>query len=236
MKAGVIQSNYIPWRGYFDFIDDVDLFIYLDDTQYTKRDWRNRNRIKTSSGLVWLTVPVIFSRHGDKLNIEDVPIDYSQRWINKHIESIKHAYSKAPFFSHYSDEFFNLLNQKFKYLSELNININNWIMKQLNIDTTIRMSSEYNACGAKTERLIDLLKKVGATTYLSGSAAKAYLDVEKFKEAGIGLEYKTYNYPEYPQQYGKFEPQVTILDLLFNCGEDSRNYLKSLNPNEKVNL
>lgn len=233
MKVGIIQSNYIPWRGYFDFVDDVDLFIIYDDVQYTKNDWRNRNKIKTANGLIWLTVPVLFNFNKNTL-IEDVKIDYKKDWVKKHIESVRFSYSKAPYFKTYADEFFNILNKKFDTISGLNANIINWIMRELDIKTNIKMSSEYNAVGTKTDRLIDILKKAGATSYLSGPSAKSYLEVEKFREAGLELEYKVYDYPDYPQLYGKFEPQVSVLDLLFNCGAESRSHLKSLKPNEKV--
>jgi len=236
MKVGIIQSNYIPWRGYFDFINEVDLFIYLDDVQYTRRDWRNRNKIKTSSGSVWLTVPVFFTRETIKNKIEDTVIDYSQKWQEKHIKTIKNAYSKALFFQYYRDNFSDLLLKQYKTISELNMVINNWIMQQLDIYTPMQMSSELQPSGMKTDRLIDILKKVGATSYLSGPAAKTYLDVEKFKAAGIGLEYKQYEYSEYSQLYGAFETEVSALDLLFNCGPDSKNYLKSLKKNEVVTM
>lgn len=231
--VGIIQSNYIPWRGYFDFMDDVDLFIYLDDVQYTIRDWRNRNKIKTRDGLIWVTVPVIFSRNNIE-NIEGVKIDYSQKWVEKHINSIRHAYSKSPYFKQYAEAFFDILNKRFETISELNVTINNWVMQHLAIKTRISMSSDFSPVGSKTDRLIDILKKTGATSYLSGPSAKGYIEVEKFKEAGIGLEYKVYEYPDYPQLHGSFEPHVSVLDLLFNCGPDSKKYLKSLKPNEVV--
>lgn len=234
MKVGIIQSNYIPWRGYFDFIDDVDLFIYLDDVQYTARDWRNRNKIKTPNGLIWLSIPVFFSRNDNDISVEKVRIDYTQKWVDKHINSIKHAYSRSPFFKQYAEDFFDILNRRYETISVLNVEINNWIMNKLDIKTKIKMSSEFQPVGAKTDRLIDILKKAGATSYLSGPSAKNYLDVGKFKEGGIGLEYKVYEYEEYSQLYGSFEPQVSVLDLLFNCGKDSMKYLKSLRPNEKV--
>lgn len=234
IKVGIIQSNYIPWRGYFDFIDDVDLFIYLDDVQYTARDWRNRNKIKTPNGLIWLSVPVFFSRNDNDISIEKVRIDYTQKWIDKHINSIKHAYSRAPFFKQYAEDFFDILNRKYETISVQNVEINNWIMNKLDIKTKTKMSSEFYPVGSKTDRLIGILKKAGATSYLSGPLAKSYLEVDKFREAGIVLEYKVYEYQEYPQLYGRFEHSVTMLDMLFNCGKDSRKYLKSLRPNEKV--
>jgi hypothetical protein len=233
MKVGIIQSNYIPWRGYFDFIDDVDLFIFYDDVQYTKNDWRNRNKIKTSNGLIWLTVPVLFKLTEGTL-IQDAKIDYRTDWIRKHMDSIRFSYCKSGFYKSYSEEFFELLNRRFETISELNVNICRWVMEKLDIATELKMSSEFHAVGSKTDRLIDIIKKAGATSYLSGPAAKNYLEVEKFKEAGIGLEYKTYEYLEYPQLHGKFEPSISMLDLLFNCGKDSRKYLKSIKPNEKV--
>lgn len=232
MRVGIIQSCYIPWRGYFDFIDDVDLFIFHDDLQYTKGDWRNRNKIKTPRGLVWVIVPVHY-KSTSQLICETI-IDYSQRWIKKTINQMADNYQTSPYFKTYSDEFFNILNQKYETISQLNININNWIMQTLNIKTEIRISSEFHPVGSKTDRLIDILKKVGATSYLSGPSAKDYIEVEKFKEAGIGLEYKVYEYQEYPQLHGPFEPHVSVLDLLFNCGPDSRKYLKSLTPNKVV--
>ena len=233
MKVGIIQSNYIPWRGYFDFIDDVDLFIFYDDVQYSKRSWRNRNRIKIPNGLIWLTVPVLINPNEGTL-IQNVKINYRLDWIKKHMDSIKFSYGRAPFFKMYSEDFFDILNQKFETISELNLNINKWIIEKFDIDTKIKMSSEFNGVGSKTDRLIDILTKARATSYLSGPAAKDYLEIEKFKKAGIDLEYKVYEYYEYPQRYGKFEPNVSVLDLLFNCGEDSKDYLKSLKPNEKV--
>lgn len=233
MKVGMIQSNYIPWRGYFDFIDDVDLFIFYDDVQYTRKDWRNRNKIKTQQGLIWLTVPVKFSMN-QLVNINDATIDYSNPWVRKHINSIKVAYSKAPFFEKYFSEFESILQIKYENLSDLNIALILWCMRHLNINTETRMSSEFNPVGYRTDRIIDILKKVKATSYLVGPAAKDYIEVDRFKNAEIALEFKKYDYAEYNQLHGKFEPNVSVMDLMFNCGDDSRKYLKSLQNNEKA--
>lgn len=233
MKVGIIQPNYIPWRGYFDFIDEVDLFIFYDDVQYTRRDWRNRNRIKTPQGLKWLTVPVHFHQSTGQL-ICHSRIDHSRPWQQRHINLLQANYRQAPFYQRYADEFFALLNQPVETIAALNVRLARWIMAQLAIVTPTRLASELNAAGAKTDRLLDLLRRVGATTYLTGPAAKAYLEPEKFAAAGIALEYKAYVYPPYPQLWGQFEPAVTILDLMFNCGERSRDYLKSLQPNERA--
>jgi len=233
MKVGLIQSNYLPWKGYFDFIDDVDLFIFYDDVQYTKNDWRNRNKIKTQAGLTWLTVPVIFSLR-NKTFIQDARIDYKQNWQTKHIKSIKQSYQKAAFYEKYADSLFEIIKMPYETISELNVELIKWIMDQLNIDTKLMFSNELQATGYKTVRIINILNSVGGTDYLTGPAAQSYLEEEKFTAAGIGLEYKIYDYPEYSQLNGKFEPNVSVIDLLFNCGDLSREYLKSKRPNLKA--
>lgn len=234
MKVGIIQSNYIPWRGYFDFVDDVDLFIVYDDVQYTKHDWRNRNLVKTSGGLQWLTVPVDFSL-SNKTLIQDTKIQCGGDWIEKHKRQIRLSYSTAPYFEQYVGEFFDLLDKRHETISSLNISLICWALAKLGIKTKIRMSSEFSPVGVRTDRLIDILKKAGADSYLSGPAAKDYLEENKLRESGIALEYKSYDYSPYPQLWGEFIGKVTILDLLANCGPDARKYLKSRSPNILVN-
>jgi hypothetical protein len=229
MIVGIIQPNYLPWRGYFDIIDDVDIFIFYDDIQYTKNDWRNRNKIKTSNGTGWITVPVNH-KHLSQL-ICNTSIDYSQNWINKHTNLFNQWYKKAQYFDMYIDEILKILMMKHPTISELNITLSRWIIKQLNIKTKLYLSSEFNVHGSKTDRLIRLLKKVNATSYLSGPAAKQYIDENLFRDADIGLLYKLYEYTNYPQLHGTFEPNVSTIDLLFNCGPESRNYLKSRQSN-----
>lgn len=232
MRVGIIQSNYIPWRGYFDFIDDCDLFIYHDDLQYTKGDWRNRNLIKTPQGLVYLTVPVRY--HDVEQRICDTEIDYSQKWIDKHRNLIRTHYAKATHFQRCSEPFFDLLTKQWRTISELNRAVNAWIMAELEITTPVRMSSEFSPQGSKTDRLVGILRQTGADVYLSGPAAKDYLEPEKLTAAGIVLEYKSYEYPEYPQFDPPFMPNVTVLDLLFHCGPEARQYLKSVSPNQRA--
>ena len=230
MKVGIIQSSYIPWRGYFDFIDEVDLFIFLDDTQYTRRDWRNRNRIKTKDGTMWLSVPVNVKDRDALIN--EVRIDHAQPWANQHTKSLQRCYAKAPYFEQYYPELFALPQSRPTLLSDLNIALIRWITKQLGINTPLLISADLQAHGSKTGRLIDLLKKVEADCYVSGPAAKGYLDVEMFRKNRIRLEYKSYDYPPYPQLWGDFIGNVSVLDLLFNVGSDARDFLKSRTPNE----
>lgn len=230
-----MQSSYIPWRGYFDIIDDVDLVIFYDDVQYTRRDWRNRNKIKTPNGPIWITVPVEVKGKYNQ-TIDKTRISYETNWMKKHTESIRHSYCKAPFFKDYSNGIFDILNSKYETISDLNVHMIHWLMQQLGISTKTIMSSKYSVTGVKTDRLINILKEAGATVYLSGPSAKDYIEINKFSDAGIKLEYKVYSYPEYPQLYGKFIPDVSVLDLLFNCGTDSKKYLKSLKSNEVIPL
>jgi hypothetical protein len=229
LKVGIIQSNYIPWRGYFDFIDEVDLFIFHDDLQYTKGDWRNRNKIKTPNGLVWLTVPVKYEHTSQR--ICDTRIDYSQKWREKHLNQFRANYSKTGFLL----EAMNLWEEGLSFedptISQLNIRLVRLISGYLGIRTPLALSSEYAATGTKTDRLIQLIRKVEATAYLSGPNAEVYLNKSLFRDHGIRLEYKKYDYPAYPQPWGEFVGMVSVMDLIANVGPKARNYLKSRTPN-----
>jgi hypothetical protein len=232
MRVGIIQSNYLPWRGYFDFIGSVDLFVVHDDLQFTKGDWRNRNLVKTPKGVKWITVPVSYKRTTQR--IDETGIDYSQKWAGRHAALIEANYRRTPYYERYKAKYETLLAREYASISELNVALIRWVLGELKIDTPLIMSRDLDISGAKTERLITLLKKIGATTYVSGPAAKAYLDAELFRENGIVLEYKTYDYPEYPQINGPFAGNVSIVDLLCNCGPESCKYTHSLAPNEIV--
>jgi hypothetical protein len=223
MKVGIIQSNFLPWRGYFDFIREVDLFILHDDLQYTKGDWRNRNKIKTPRGLEWVTVPVNYKTTSQ--TIEETTIDYSTRWAQKMLNRVREVYRAAPYFEPYFTQLSGLLLEPAATISELNLRLIRWVCGHLQIETPIRFSREFHPQGAKTERLVGILKQVNASVYLSGPAAQAYLVPELLESEGIRLEYKKYDYPEYPQLFPPFEPYVSVIDLLFMTGGDARNYL-----------
>ena len=224
MKVGIIQSNFLPWLGYFDFIRETDLFIIHDDLQYTKGDWRNRNKIKTPRGVEWITVPVHY-RSTSQL-IEETPVDYSSPWTRRMLNRIRESYRHAPCFEPYFSELSELLSQPAPSISDLDLRMIHWVCRNLEISTPIRMSREYHPQGTKTERLIGILTQVQASTYLSGPAARAYLIPEMFEQAGIRLEYKQYNYPAYEQLYPPFELGVSVIDLLFMKGKDARFYLE----------
>ncbi|PID58075.1 hypothetical protein CSB45_05125 [candidate division KSB3 bacterium] len=226
--VAILQSNYIPWKGYFDIIHLVDEFILYDDVQYTVRDWRNRNRIKTPNGLIWLTIPVIVKgRRVQK--IRDVRISH-QGWARKHWQSLIHNYSKTQYFSIYKNIFEELyLNCHEKFLSLVNYRFLTALCGILGITTKISWSMEYSfPAKGKTEQLIALCKEAGAAGYLSGPAAKAYMNEELFKQEGIKLNYMNYSgYPEYHQRFPPFEHRVSILDLIFNEGPAASKYMKS---------
>jgi len=230
-KVAVLQSNYIPWKGYFDIINDVDTFIFYDDVQYTKNDWRNRNKVKSATGAQWLTIPV--NNSNDSL-ICEVLLPNSN-WNVKHFKTISALYSKAPYFKRYKDFLEHVyLEQNWRSLSELNQYLIQCISKNiLGVSTTFKDSREFKSEGQKLDRLLDLLHKSETDLYVSGPAAKDYIDNARFEEEGIKLVYKDYNhYPEYNQFHPPFDHYVTIFDLLFHTGPDASYYIWGWRENE----
>lgn len=225
-KIAILQSNYIPWKGYFDIINMVDEFILYDTVQYTKNDWRNRNIIKTKNGLQWLTVPVVFRNSSQKI-CETKTLN--SIWRIKHWKTLNQYYSKAKYFSFYKDIFHEVYcNGDETRLSVINCSFIKTINSILGIDTKISLATEYQCDGDRCERLVSLCKKAGASTYLSGPAAKGYLDESLFKAEHIQVEWMDYSaYPEYEQFYPPFVHGVTILDLIFHQGPKAIEHLKS---------
>lgn len=229
MNCVILQPSYIPWRGYFHQIQKADVFIFYDDVQYDTRGWRNRNRIKTAHGARWLTIPV--HKHGAQtehipINQIEIAWDESQPWNYDHWQTIQHAYTRAPYFSQYRGMLEGFYAQRPLLLADFTIELTVALARALGIQhTRFIRSSSLRAEGAKTSRLISLLKQVGATHYISGPSARDYIEPEQFEKSGITLEYMTYNYPEYPQLYPPFDPQVSILDLLFMTGPDAGKFI-----------
>jgi hypothetical protein len=224
-RVAILQSNYLPWRGYFDIIGSVDLFIFHDDLQYTKGDWRNRNKIRSSRGTEWLTIPCGTSEK--RLICEVELADHS--WQRKHWDLIRASYAHAPKFGDYAEFFEDVyLAREWTRLSELNQYLITEISTRfLGMTTVFEDSRKYGLTEAKAARVHELLAKAGAGVYLSGPAAKAYLDEDSFAREGTELEWMDYsNYPEYPQLFAPFEPAVSIIDLLFNVGDEAPRYMK----------
>lgn len=223
-RVAINQSNYVPWKGYFDIIHDVDVFLFYDDVQYTKNDWRNRNQVKTRTGLQWLTIPTGTDL---KRRICDVCIE-SNNWQRKHWQTLTQLYGKAPFFRDYTPFLTEVyIEREWRNLSELNQFLIRTIAHEfLGIRTPMHQASEFPSTGTSQERVLSLLKAVQADVYVSGPAAKAYLDAERFRNAGIQVVWKDYSeYPEYPQFHPPFQHTVTILDLLFHAGPRAPFYI-----------
>lgn len=233
LRVVILQPCYIPWRGQFDLIQSADFLVFLDDVQYTKQDWRNRNRLKTSNGPCWLTVPV---RHLSlSQTIKDTSIDEATDWRRQHLRTLTQAYARA---SHVKDAV-DLLGKGLELpaasIADLDINLISLICQYLSIQTPVARSSslgieEFDP----NRRLLDILKRVGATEYLSGPSAQGYLDVGAFAANGIEIYFKSYDYEPYPQLWGEFFGAVSVLDLIANCGPASRTKLRSNSPDIKV--
>lgn len=224
MKVVINQSNYLPWKGYFDLIHDADLFIFYDDLQFTKNDWRNRNKLKTPQGSEWLSIPV--GKHLSRLICEvTLPAD---DWAQKHWRQIEQHYRAAPHFATYADLFRSVfLERQWANLSDLNQHVIRLIARDiLGIKTEFADSRKFTLQTRKQERVLELLHAVGATTYISGPAAKAYIEESRFSAAGIELVWKDYSgYPIYPQLHPPFDHAVSVLDLIFNTGPDAPQYI-----------
>ena len=227
-KVAIIQSNYIPWKGYFDIINYVDHFVLYDDAQYTKRDWRNRNKIKTPNGTTWLTIPIeVKGKYFQRIRDAKVA---DNKWREKHWKSIQLYYSKAKFFKEYSDFFKNLyLNDKEEFLSFINFKFISLINNLLGIKTKLHWSWEFEIKGDKTEKLLSICKQLNADVYVSGPKAKNYLDEQLFLQEGIKVEW--FNYEGYPVYNQLFTPpfihNVSIIDLIFNEGKNATKFMKT---------
>jgi hypothetical protein len=218
-RVAIVQSSYVPWKGYLDLIRRVDEFILLDDAQFTKRDWRSRNRVKTAQGPIWLTVPVqVRGRYHQRI---DETLVADPDWARRHWSTIEQAYRRSPGF----DEVRDALRAAYaragdeERLSAVNRTLLDTLCGLLRIDTPLTWSTDYGSEGARTDRLVHLCRCSGATTYLSGPAAQAYLDEEAFHAVGVEVEWMRYEgYPEYPQPHGPFEHAVSVIDLLASVG------------------
>jgi len=223
--VAITQSNYIPWKGYFDLVRSVDELIIFDSMQFTRRDWRNRNRIKTAHGPAWLTIPVqVKGKYYQKIS-ETLVADYS--WAATHWHTIANAYAKAPFFKEFAPFFQSLYNRagQLQRLSEINLLFLSQINQLLGIKSPLRPDTDFPEFSGRTERLVAICQAANATDYISGPAARAYIDQRLFEQAGIRLRWFEYpEYPEYPQIHPPFDHHVSIIDLIFHLGCDLQSY------------
>ena len=229
MTIVVLQPGYLPWLGFFDQLRRADVFVYYDDVQYNTHGWRNRNRIKTKQGPLWLTVPV---RHSglSKPRILDVQIDTTTNWAKKHVASIRQAYAAAPFLKQYAPALEELLLRPWTRLVDLDIAVAGLTAAWLGLQQPVLRSSELGIEGGQSQRLVNICHHFGATTYLSGNAASDYLDVPLFEQNGVTVQWQDFAHPVYPQLHGEFVPFLSAIDLILNCGEASRGVLEGVSP------
>lgn len=219
--VAIMQPTYLPWLGYFSLMKSVDLFILLDSVQFSRRSWQQRNQIKTASGPMWLTVPVLSKGKRDQL-IREVEIDRGRDFPQNHQKALELNYKRAPNFNAYMPELLSILNADNIYLTDLTIGLITWLKNALGIVTPLCRSSEFNAVGANAELLASLCEQVGATEYVSPPGSKDYLETsDAFARRGLPLHYFSFAHPQYPQLYGDFISHMSTVDLLFNCGAHS---------------
>lgn len=229
MKCVILQPSYIPWRGFFHLIQKADVFVFYDDVQYDHRGWRNRNRIAGPQGSQWLTIPV---RHKgaiiNQIPINEIRIDSESDWNKKHCSSLRHVYRRTPHFDRYWPLVESFYLDTPKLLADFTIETTIALARELGLEQTrFLRASDLPSNGQKTDRLLCILRHLGADHYISGPSAKDYLEEEKFQASGITLEYMEYDYPEYPQVQQTFDPHLSILDLLFMVGPEAHRYIWS---------
>ncbi|MFQ5743806.1 MAG: WbqC family protein [Acidobacteriota bacterium] len=219
------QPQYLPWLGFFDKLDRADIFVLLDNVQFKKNEWQNRNRIKTSEGWQWLTVPV---RHRFPQSIAEVKIDQQAPWERKHLQALQSNYGKATHFDDTMRPIRKALGASWGHLAALNTALIRGLATALGIDTPLVLASTLTARAQPNDRLIDLCTALEADTYLSGPGASGYLDVGAFENAGISVRFQQFDHPVYPQLYGPFEANLSVVDLLMNCGGESLSVIRSV--------
>jgi hypothetical protein len=227
MTCVILQPSYIPWRGFFHLIHKADVFVFYDDVQYDRHGWRNRNRIKTPRGAQWITIPIKSAGAQWKEHmICDMQISCERKWNEAHFETLRHSYSKAPFFNRYEPMLKNWYGNPPQKLVDFTVGTTMELARELGIrHTRFVRSSSLGCSGTKTDRLVQILERLGGNHYISGPAARDYLETRKLEAKGITVEWMTYEYPEYPQLYPPFDPQLSVLDLLLMTGPAAGQYI-----------
>ncbi len=223
MMIAIHQPQYLPWLGYFDKIDRADGFIILDNVQYKKNEFINRNRIKTDSGWQWITVPVHY--HFPE-RIDQVSINNQANWRHKHAQALLTNYGRAPFYKNYNSFFDELFGRDWDCLRDLNVFAVRGLAELLGIRKELPIASDWDLQDDPTGRLVDICKRMNADTYLSGAGGQNYLDLKQFDSAEIEVVFQAFDHPVYSQRFGPFEPNMSVVDLLFNCGDESLEVIR----------
>ena len=219
------QPSYLPWLGFFEKIARSDLFVFHDTAQFEKQGFLHRNRIKAADGPLWLTVPVDV-RDYQNLELRDIPIRTDEKWRRKHWKAIQTCYGKAPFFARYRDFLFEYYAKPWERLVDLNMAFTLFVLQELEIDAQIEyVSRNPQIGGRKSDFVLSLCQAYQADRYYSGIHGQDYLVESDFADAGIEVIYQEYQHPEYPQLFGGFQPYMSVLDLLMNCGPESKEIL-----------
>lgn len=223
ITVSIHQPGYLPWLGFFKKISSSDIFVFLDDVKFVRKQWQSRNKIRTNQGSQWLSVP---AKNGMIKNLNDVKIDHNTEWGLNHKKDIQFNYKKSPFFQNYWNFFDELYDEKFEKLIDLNLKIILYLMKVLKIDTKVILSSELNIKKTKSDRILAICKKLDADIYLSGAMGVDYLNINDFSENNIKVEFQNFQHPIYKQIYEPFIPNMASIDLLFNEGENAAKIIR----------
>jgi hypothetical protein len=226
MKCAIMQPTYMPWLGYFELMSNCDVFIFLDDVQFVSKSWHNRNRIKALDGELLLVVPVLSKGYRFK-NINEIMVNNSVNWRRKHLSTIQHAYKKAPFFNSYIDGLNSIYLKEYEKLLDLNLAIIEFFKKSIGIETPTILSSTINAEGVKSERIVNICKRLNADVLYDAQGAKEILDLDLFRNNRIEVIFQEYKHPVYKQLHGNFISHLSVLDLLFNEGDRSLDIMHS---------
>ena len=226
------QPVYLPWLGLFHKIALAETFVYFDQVQYLPKDWMNRNKIRTKSGSIWLTVPVLRKGYRD-LKTSEIEINNSIDWQKKHLRSISLNYKKSPYFENYIPFFEDVYSRKWKFLGELNEYMLKWFLDELGIKVNFLNANDFKFQGEKSSLILNMCKELNASTYIFGMLGKDYADVQEFEKNDIGLIFQNYNHPKYSQLYREFISHMSVIDLLFNHGPKSLEIILSNNISQK---
>ncbi len=223
MLITIHQPQYLPWLGYLDKIDKADVFVILDNVQFKKNEWQNRNRIKTAQGCQWITVPVLY-RFPEKIN--EVRINNKANWGRKHLQALITNYSNSTYFDNYKSFFEDIFSRSWDRLVDINIEIIKFLISALDLKTKLVIASDLKLREEPTERLIDICKTLNGNIYLAGKDGNKYMNLELFDKEGIEVIFQDFKHPVYNQLFGEFEPYMSAIDLLFNCGDNSLEILR----------
>lgn len=226
VKLAIMQPGYLPWLGFFELMAYADLFVYFNDVQYTRQDWRNRNRVKTANGIVWLSVPVDAAPTTTSIN--HIRISYRERWYQKHLNIIEASYCKLPYFQPFFGELSHVLKEKYELLQDLDDAVIRLCMRYLDIDCRLAWSSDLGIVSCdKNDRLIQVCKAYSAPLLYDSKASQTFIETARFAAEGIEVVFQDYQHPQYPQRWGDFVSHLSAIDLIMNTGPEARQYLLS---------